>query len=66
MNPLALMIPREIDEVEHHVVGNGMRLDGDHRIALDERWRGARGPGADRVAEFEAVAGALNRECGYR
>jgi hypothetical protein len=48
---------------ENHVVGNGMRLDWDGRIALDERWRWALTP-ADLQA-FDREAGALNRRLGY-
>jgi hypothetical protein len=48
---------------EHHVVGNGMRLDSSSEIRLDERWRGALS--ADDLAAFEAAAGALNRRLGY-
>jgi hypothetical protein len=49
--------------VEHHVVGNGMRLDSTSDIKLDERWK------TDLTAEdihtFGAVAGSLNRQFGY-
>ena len=48
---------------EHHVIGNGMRLDTTSEIRLDERWRTALTP-AD-LAVFEAEAGALNRQLGY-
>ena len=48
---------------QHHVVGNGMRLDATSEIRLDARWRTA----LDRndLVRFEAVAGDLNRELGY-
>ena len=49
--------------VEHHVVGNGMRLDDTPEIALDERWRTVLRAGE--LKEFEAVAGELNRTYGY-
>jgi len=49
--------------VEHHVVGNGMRLDRSSRIRLDERWRTALSDADLRV--FDAVAGDLNRRYGY-
>jgi hypothetical protein len=49
--------------VEHHVVGNGMRLDTASEIRLDERWREALGPGELRT--FADVAGPLNRRLGY-
>lgn len=47
----------------HHVVGNGMRLDTTQEIRLDERWKGVlRG---EELAVFETVAGAMNRKLGY-
>lgn len=48
---------------EHHVVGNGMRLDATSEIRLDARWRTALGR-ADLV-RFDAVAGDLNCQLGY-
>jgi hypothetical protein len=48
---------------EHHVIGNGMRLDDTREIQLDERWRTTLGP--SELADFEAVAGDLNRRLGY-
>jgi hypothetical protein len=50
-------------EAEHHVIGNGMRLDAGHEVKLDERWREALGPAQLRV--FDEIAGALNRRLGY-
>ena len=55
---------RNFREIENHVVGNGMRLDSDSRIVLDERWRDQLN--AAELAEFDAVAGKLNRSYGYR
>jgi hypothetical protein len=54
---------REFRTVEHHVVGNGMRLDATSEIQLDERWR-------DKLTEydlrvFDDVAGEKNRRYGY-
>jgi hypothetical protein len=49
--------------VEHHVVGNGMRLDGTSEIRLDERWKSALS--ARDLADFDAVAGVVNRRYGY-
>jgi len=49
--------------VEHHVVGNGMRLDASSEIRLDERWKSVLS--ARDLAEFEAVAGPVNRRYGY-
>jgi hypothetical protein len=48
---------------EHHVVGNGMRLDATSEIRLDDRWRTALT--ADDLATFEADAGSLLRRLGY-
>ncbi len=48
---------------EHHVVGNGMRLDTESEIRLDERWKTALS--ADELAAFQAEAGQLNRSLGY-
>jgi hypothetical protein len=50
--------------VEHHVVGNGMRLDDVTEIRLDERWREELT--ADDLEQFDAVAGDLNRKLGYQ
>lgn len=54
---------REFRRQEHHVVGNGMRLDTNSEIRLDERWRTVLT--ARDLAVFEAVAGQLNRRYGY-
>jgi len=48
----------------HHVIGNGMRLDSTEEVRLDERWKTAFPPAALEI--FEAEAGALNRQLGYR
>ncbi len=49
--------------VEHHVIGNGMRLDTDRDIRLDDRWRMALD--AHGLAVFEQVAGEMNHRLGY-
>ena len=50
---------------DFHVLGHdASRLNGEQKIRLDEKWR-ARLSAAD-LRTFEAVAGALNRELGYR
>ncbi|MCH8851495.1 MAG: sulfotransferase [Planctomycetes bacterium] len=49
--------------VEHHVIGNGMRLDSSSVIELDERWRSELS--AEQLAEFDRVAGDTNRKLGY-
>ena len=49
--------------VEHHVVGNGMRLDSTSDIRLDERWR--KQLGEHDLTIFNNVAGQMNRQYGY-
>lgn len=53
----------EFKAVAHHVVGNGMRLDGSSEVILDERWRDVLTP--QNLSDFDAVAGRLNRSYGY-
>lgn len=48
---------------EHHVIGNGMRLDATSEIQIDNRWIGALS--APDLASFETIAGPLNRRLGY-
>jgi len=54
---------REFRMVEHHVVGNGMRLDGTSEIRLDQRWKSALTE--DNLKVFDHVAGDMNRRYGY-
>ncbi len=49
---------------EHHVIGNGMRLDQTQEIRLDERWRETLSPAE--LKAFDGVAGDLNRSLGYQ
>lgn len=49
--------------VEHHVVGNGMRLDSSETIKLDDRWK--LGLSAEELAMFETIAGDYQRNLGY-
>jgi hypothetical protein len=58
-------IVRELDfrRQDHHVIGNGMRLDRGSDIRLDERWRSVM-TSAD-LRAFDATAGSLNRSLGY-
>ena len=51
-------------QADHHVVGNGMRLDVTSDIHLDQRWRVILTEEDLRV--FDSVAGAVNRRYGYR
>lgn len=56
-------IARDWRAREHHVIGNGMRLDAASEIRLDDRWKTALTP--DELAAFEAESGTLNRALGY-
>jgi len=49
--------------VEHHVIGNSMRLDRCSEIRLDERWRSVLT--AEDLRAFDAVAGKMNKRYGY-
>jgi hypothetical protein len=49
--------------IEHHILGNTMRLRSDGKISVSERWRTALG--SPELAAFERVAGDLNRHHGY-
>lgn len=49
---------------EHHIIGNGMRLDDSNRIQLDERWRCHLSK--VQISVFDRVAGSKNRVLGYR
>jgi hypothetical protein len=50
--------------VEHHVVGNGMRLDSCSEIKLDERWRS--GLSTENLSLFNSIAGELQQRLGYK
>jgi len=54
---------QEFRMVEHHVVGNGMRLDTTSQISLDERWRSVLTQ--DELGIFDREAGEMNRRFGY-
>lgn len=56
-------IAADFRAVEHHIVGNGMRLDSASEVRLDERWRAVLTE--DDLHVFQAVAGNLNRRYGY-
>ncbi len=55
--------PETIDATQHHILGNSMRLGGELRIELNEKWREGLSP--DEVDRALRVAGELNRELGY-
>jgi len=48
---------------EHHIVGNGMRLDDSEVIQLDDRWK--EGLTESDLAEFNQVAGSYQKKMGY-
>ena len=50
--------------VEHHVVGNGMRLDNSFQIRTDDRWR--LHLTKSQIAAFDHLAGDMNNSLGYR
>jgi len=49
--------------VEHHIVGNGMRLDSTSEIKLDERWRKILT--TQDLEIFDSTAGKMNLKYGY-
>jgi len=49
--------------VEHHVLGNGMRLDKTSKVYLDERWKSVLTEEELRI--FDRKAGKTNRRYGY-
>jgi hypothetical protein len=49
--------------VEHHVVGNGMRLDTTSQIECDDRWKACFSE--SQMAAFNRVAGRMNTALGY-
>jgi hypothetical protein len=54
---------KDFRSVEHHIVGNGMRLDTTSEVKLDERWRDILTDQELKI--FEENAGKTNREYGY-
>jgi len=50
--------------VAHHVIGNGMRLDREAAVRLDNRWKQALTEAE--LREFDRSAGQINRRYGYR
>lgn len=50
--------------VEHHIIGNGMRLDSSNTIKLDERWRSNLSPSDLKI--FHSIAGNMLRKLGYK
>lgn len=48
---------------EHHILGNGMRLDDTNEIRLDERWKSELN--ASHLKTFNSIAGEMNHKLGY-
>ena len=57
------LITRDFRSVEHHILGNSMRLRSSHEIALDEKWR--KQVSQTDLETFDRIAGSLNRRYGY-
>jgi hypothetical protein len=54
---------KDFRSVEHHIIGNGMRLDITSQVVLDERWRDVLKD--DDLKTFDQITGAINRRNGY-
>jgi hypothetical protein len=59
----SVAVSRYFRSVEHHIIGNGMRLDSTPEIKLDERWREVLSPSDLEI--FDHIAGKLNGQLGY-
>lgn len=53
----------DIRSVEHHIVGNGMRLDNSNQIIIDDRWKTHLNK--SQLSVFDRVVGDMNRSLGY-
>lgn len=53
----------DFKNTDHHVVGNGMRLDKTSTIKLDDRWRSALTE--QQLNQFSVIAGEMNTKFGY-
>lgn len=54
---------RDFRTVEHHILGNRMRLGTDSDVRCDEKWRSELGSNA--LQTFDRAAGKMNRSFGY-
>lgn len=50
-------------EMEHHILGNAMRLQSSSEIKLDQKWKNLLGN--NELTQFERIAGKMNRRFGY-
>jgi hypothetical protein len=55
--------PQGFREIEHHIIGNRMRLSRTSEIRLDERWRAELAP--EQIRAVEQIAGPDLRRYGY-
>jgi len=62
VNPAKWPWPK-MNRLEYHVIGNGMRLDWDGSVVLDERWKQALTP--KNLSTFGKISGSMNRKLGY-
>jgi hypothetical protein len=56
-------IPEDFRSIDHHILGNLMRIRTDGRVHVDETWRSKLG--ASELLAFDRVAGELNHGYGY-
>ncbi len=62
VDPKKWLFPKP-KKYEYHIIGNGMRLDWDGKVFLDQRWKRAL---SERDLEiFDSIAGHMNRKLGY-
>ena len=54
---------RDYFSVEHHILGNSMRLGSSSEIRLDEKWK--TGLSTTNIGTFDRLAGEMNRKHGY-
>ena len=62
MGVRSIGIPQDFRSIDHHILGNQMRLKGG-RIGLNEEWRSVLS--SEHLGAFDRVAGDLNRRHGY-
>ncbi len=55
--------PADYRSIEHHIIGNRMRLADESRLRLDERWRSDLAASDRQV--IERIVGPLNASYGY-
>jgi len=58
-----LPLSEDFRKIDHHILGNSMRLRPKGKVEVDEKWRSRLKP--EDLAAFERVAGDVNRRHGY-